>query len=186
MNGYGEFLATKQPRAEAAGFEPGALPDGLFDFQSALVRWAVRRGRAAVFADTGLGKTRIQVAWAVQQTGARLIVAPLAVAEQTIAEAARIGVDVCWAAEQPQFLTEPSAVIWITNYEKLHRFDPRLWSNLGELVADPFAGIGTTGYVALQQGRRFIGVELKPEYFAQAVRNLRSARNQGSLFEGMD
>jgi DNA modification methylase len=57
----------------------------------------------------------------------------------------------------------------------------RLWSNKGELVVDPFTGIGTTGYVALQKGRRFAGVELKPEYFAQAVLNLRSANDQMDL-----
>jgi len=51
----------------------------------------------------------------------------------------------------------------------------RLWSNPGDLVLSPFAGIGSEGYVALQCGRRFIGIELKPEYAATAVKNLRRA-----------
>lgn len=58
----------------------------------------------------------------------------------------------------------------------------RLWSNRGELVCDPFAGIATTGFVALRHGRQFVGIELKPEYFAQACVNLQDANTQGSLF----
>jgi DNA modification methylase len=57
----------------------------------------------------------------------------------------------------------------------------RLWSNPGDLVCSPFAGIGTEGYVALRHGRRFVGVELKRSYWTQAVRNLSSARAQQSL-----
>ena len=59
----------------------------------------------------------------------------------------------------------------------------RLWSNPGETVLTPFMGIGSEAYVALQHGRKAIGVELKPEYFATAVRNIRAARQQGSLFD---
>jgi DNA modification methylase len=65
----------------------------------------------------------------------------------------------------------------------------RLWSNRGELVADPMAGIGTTGYVAIKNGRRFLGIELKPEYWTQAVRNLRLAEaeaKQGSWLDLAD
>lgn len=119
---YADLLAVKTRPVESVGHEPGSLHDGLFDYQEALVRWAVRRGRAAIFADTGLGKTRMQVEWAHEMGASCLIVAPLAVAEQTIAEAARIGREVTWAAEQPD---EPG--IYITNYEKLHRFKPEAW-----------------------------------------------------------
>jgi DNA modification methylase len=59
----------------------------------------------------------------------------------------------------------------------------RLWSNKGDLVVDPCAGIGSTGYVALKQDRNFLGIELKPEYWNQAVRNLRNAKSQSYLFE---
>ena len=56
-----------------------------------------------------------------------------------------------------------------------------LWSNRGDTVLSPFAGIGSEGYVALQLRRKFIGVELKESYFKQAVKNLENARAQGSL-----
>jgi hypothetical protein len=63
----------------------------------------------------------------------------------------------------------------------------RLWSNRGDLVLSPFAGIGSEGHVALQEGRRFLGCELKPSYFQQAVRNLRAAEQRpGDLFAGTD
>jgi hypothetical protein len=60
-----------------------------------------------------------------------------------------------------------------------------LWSNPGDLVLSPFAGIGSEGYVAVQLARRFVGVELKPSYYRQAVANMRAAeslREQGTLF----
>lgn len=59
----------------------------------------------------------------------------------------------------------------------------RLWSGKGDLVLDPMSGIGSTGYVALQHGRRFVGCELKPEYWSAAVENLRHARSQLSFLE---
>jgi DNA modification methylase len=58
----------------------------------------------------------------------------------------------------------------------------RLWSNVGDWVLDPFMGIGSTGYVALQHDRRFVGVELKPSYWRQAVKNIKSAQRQLGLF----
>jgi DNA modification methylase len=58
----------------------------------------------------------------------------------------------------------------------------RLWSNKGEVVFDPFTGIGSTGYIALQTGREFVGIELKPGYFRQAVKNLSAAKQQIPLF----
>lgn len=57
----------------------------------------------------------------------------------------------------------------------------RLWSNKGDLVLDPFAGIGSTGYEAVKMRRRFVGVELKPQYYCVAIRNLRMAEHQGQL-----
>ena len=98
---------------------PGPTHPSLYGFQAALTRWAIRwaiaRGRAAIFADCGLGKTRMQVEWARQMPGPRLI------------------------------------------------------------------GRRLAGYVALQRDRRFVGVELKREYFEQARRNLASARAQEAL-----
>lgn len=123
MTAYAEFLATKAETVPAAGIEPGPLHSGLYPFQQDLVAWAVRRGRAALFADTGLGKTRMQVEWCRQVLGAAsnraLILAPLAVAHQTIREAAEIGVDVRYAREQG----EVQDGVTITNYDRLDRFE---------------------------------------------------------------
>lgn len=60
-----------------------------------------------------------------------------------------------------------------------------LWTNPGDVVLDPFAGIGSTGFVALQKERRFVGVELKPSYYKQAIGNLRAAKKQSNLFGGV-
>jgi hypothetical protein len=119
---YGAFLASKRREWTGVGIDPGPLPDGLFPFQAALTRWALRKGRAALWADTGLGKTRMQVAWAAQIPGRVLILAPLAVAPQTIAEAARIGVRVVPLGQDGQ--------IEITNYEQLHHVDPSRYAGV--------------------------------------------------------
>jgi DNA modification methylase len=121
---YAALLESKKPAEVLSGIESGLLHPSLFDFQAALVRWALRRGRAAVFCDTGLGKTRIQLEWlrqiAMQNEEFKgLIVAPLAVAEQTIREASQIGLSVEYAKTQPA-----SGGYWITNYERLDNFDP--------------------------------------------------------------
>jgi hypothetical protein len=109
------------------------MPAGLFPHQSDLARWAVRRGRAAIFADTGLGKSRMQLAWADivrRESGCRvLILAPLAVAPQTVAEGAEIGIDVVHAKDG----ADTDAGIIITNYDRLHRFDA---SAFGAVVLD--------------------------------------------------
>jgi DNA modification methylase len=59
----------------------------------------------------------------------------------------------------------------------------RLWSNPGETIFDPFTGIGSTGYVAVENGRRFVGIELKPSYWRQAVRNLGTASSRITLWD---
>jgi DNA modification methylase len=125
---YGAFLDAKARKPVLLGHDAGPLHASLFPFQAAIVKWAVRLGRAAVFADCGLGKTRIQLEWAREMGGTCLIVCPLAVAEQTIAEAAEIGISVRFTKDPP---TEPG--IWITNYEKLHRF---VGAKLDALVLD--------------------------------------------------
>ncbi len=122
---YSEFLAQKLKTLEATGFEPGPQREGkvLFPFQSDLVRWALRRGRAAVFASTGLGKTRMQLEWARQVVEHAnrpvLILAPLAVAAQTVAEGRQLGIDVAHA----RLGRDVGPAITITNYERLHHFD---------------------------------------------------------------
>jgi superfamily II DNA or RNA helicase len=100
----------------------GEIHPALFQFQRDVTRWALRRGRAAIFADCGMGKTLMQLVWADhvrQETGGRvLILAPLAVAQQTEREAARFGLTATFAR------ADTGAPITVANYEMLHHFDP--------------------------------------------------------------
>lgn len=125
MNSYAEFLRTKGIRAQAAGIDPGELPESLFPFQRDIVRWSLRKGRTAIFADCGMGKTAMQLAWAdrvVRECGVRvLILAPLAVARQTVGEGAKFGVPVTYVRDESS-VGGPG--VWITNYEMLSRFTP--------------------------------------------------------------
>lgn len=121
---YQTFLVRKSHVGAAHGFEPVFMPGQLFPFQVALVEWAVRRGRAAIFADCGLGKTFMQLAWAenvARHTGGRvLVLTPLAVAFQTVREGEKIGVEVVHRREGLQ----AGDRIVVANYERLHHFDP--------------------------------------------------------------
>ena len=128
---YNAFLTTKRLVAPTVGREviPGELHPSLFPFQRDLTGWALRKGRAALFADTGLGKTRMQLEWA-HQTGERvLIVAPLSVARQTVNEAAKLGRWVHYTRSGDDL----SAGVNITNYEMIGQFDPR---DFGAVVLD--------------------------------------------------
>lgn len=122
---YAAFLEMKKAQDIKAGFDIAldAINPNLFDFQKAIVRWAIARGRAAVFADTGLGKTAIQTTWAnivSEYTGSPvLILAPLSVAHQTVREAAKFGIEVSYHRRQPDNLKG----IIITNYEMMDQFD---------------------------------------------------------------
>lgn len=120
---YESFIAQKRIVSQPSGFEvpPEDIHPSLFPFQRDIVRWACKKGRAAIFADTGLGKTRIQVEWA-RLTGVNtLIIAPLSVARQTVREAAKIDVEVRYVRNQAQVTTDHH--IWITNYEMIEHFD---------------------------------------------------------------
>lgn len=126
MDEYAEFLARKTVASPAVGFSPdvSTFPPAMKAFQRDIVTWACRRGRAAVFAGTGLGKTLQQLAWARQvcdQTGGRvLILAPLAVAFQTVDEAKKFGVaSVAYVADEDAIGTD----IVVTNYDRRHLFD---------------------------------------------------------------
>jgi hypothetical protein len=120
---YAAFIHRKSQLGGFHGFDPLWIPDFLFDFQKALVTWAVRKGRAAIFADCGLGKTRMQLVWAqnvVQRTNKPvLILTPLAVGQQTVAEGEKFGI----ACERSRDGTFQSKGIIVTNYEKLHLFN---------------------------------------------------------------
>ena len=129
---YEQFLESKRLRVEACGFtvEDSDLNPMLFDWQRAVVRWALHRGRAALFEDCGLGKTPQQLEWArhvCRHTGARvLILTPLAVAPQTVSEGRKFGIGIthCRTGADLQ------SGINVTNYERLHHFK-----------ADDFAGL---------------------------------------------
>lgn len=128
MTAYAEFLATKLRRAPGAGVKT-SLPINakLFAWQADIVRWALRRGRAALFCDTGLGKTVMQLEWArivAAETGGRvLILAPLAVSEQTAREAEKFGI--ACDVRVVQHRSDVGDGVSVTNYEKLDRFEPQ-------------------------------------------------------------
>jgi DNA modification methylase len=119
---YTKFLETKKKSFIESGFEPDSLNHNLFDFQEYIVRTALRKGRFAIFADCGLGKTLMQLEWAnkvVENTGKPvLILAPLAVVGQTISEGVKFGIRVNRIAGS---ITE--AGIYATNYEQLENID---------------------------------------------------------------
>jgi hypothetical protein len=131
---YNEFISGKLAASVPTGLDgPFDLPESLFPMQVDLVEWALKRGRAAIFADTGLGKSRMQVAWADvvhRMTGLDvMILAPLAVAQQTVAEGAQIGVQITRCKEPGD--VKPG--INITNYDRVHKFD---CSRFGVVVLD--------------------------------------------------
>lgn len=118
---YADFLTTKRRVVGSYGVGMHRpLPSALYPWQAQLVRWALRKGRAALFADCGLGKTLMQTAWADALDVPVLMLAPLCVAEQTVAEAQRFGIDVVYARDQRE---ADGHRIVITNYERLDRFD---------------------------------------------------------------
>ena len=122
-NSYAEFLEQKATVVEDSGFHAEELNENLFDFQRDIVAWALRKGKAALFEDTGLGKTIQQLSWAdavaKHENGSVLILAPLAVGKQTAKEAEKFGIKakLCESDEDVE------SGINITNYEKLHRFN---------------------------------------------------------------
>ncbi len=121
MTSYNEFLASKVPLFHAEGLTHEVeIHPRLFAFQSAIVKWALRRGRSALWADTGLGKTVMQLEWARHVPGRVIILAPLAVSHQTAREASSIGLDVHVAEDMAS--ADGHRVV-IVNYEKMHKFD---------------------------------------------------------------
>lgn len=121
MNAYLDWIAKRDLSAaeQTLTYNKSSLPSALFEFQSRIVDWALDKGRAAIFADTGLGKTLMQLAWAEQvrsNAGPVLILTPLAVADQTTREARKFGVSL--------------EGITITNYEKLHHYSPAKFAGI--------------------------------------------------------
>ena len=123
MTTYADYLRRRAQLANAGGFEPTHMPDHLFGFQRVLLEFAVTHGRAALFADCGMGKTPMSLAWAQnvhEHTGKPiLLLTPPAVGPQFAAEAEKFGYDA--AVSRDGTLPAP---ITITNYEQLHKFNP--------------------------------------------------------------
>ncbi|MBW2364614.1 MAG: helicase [Deltaproteobacteria bacterium] len=127
---YKKFLKNKEILDVKTGHTPKNINAFLYDFQKAIVRWSIIRGRSAIFADCGLGKTPMQLNWAddvVRKTDQPvLILAPLAVSKQTKHEGEKFGysVNICESKDD----IKPG--INITNYEKLHKFNPSVFSGV--------------------------------------------------------
>jgi len=130
---YEQFLRTKEVRNIPTGLRhvPPINPL-LFTFQRDIVRWALQRGRSAVWADCGLGKGLIALSWAEHVPGDVLIVAPLAVSQQFVREAQKINVSIGFAKTAEDIAQR----ITVTNYERLHHFEHRQW---GGVVLDESA-----------------------------------------------
>lgn len=132
---YQDFLDSKRIKTENVGFdvEPENLNPSLFPFQSKIVTWALKRGRAAIFADCGMGKALMALEWANQihqSTGNNvLILTPLAVAQQFLIEGEKFGIGVTHC----RGLEDVKSGINVTNYERLHHFTPE---QFGAIVLD--------------------------------------------------
>lgn len=124
MSQYAEFLARKVAHVDEVGLttEPGEVHPYLHPWQRELVAWACKVGRAAIWADTGLGKTLMQIEWArLSSVGGRaLIIAPLAVCQQTVREAAKVGTTATYVRSGDDL----APGIYVTNYEMVEHFDP--------------------------------------------------------------
>lgn len=129
---YRGFLDRKTHLGNQSGFSPLYMPDFLFPFQRALTTWAIEKGRCAIFADCGLGKTPMQLVWAqnvVEKTCKPvLVLTPLSVGAQTVREAEKFGIEAKQSRDG-----QVAAPITITNYQQLHKFD---WKQFGGVVCD--------------------------------------------------
>lgn len=136
---YENFIKTKAQLGVNSGFEPNWMPDFLFDFQQHLCDWSIRKGRGAIFADCGLGKTPMQLVWAenvVRHTNKPVMIAtPLAVGAQTVKEAEKFGVT---AKRTRDGKMTDEACVLVTNYEQLHKYDP---TRFGGMVCDESSAI---------------------------------------------
>jgi hypothetical protein len=121
MTPYAEFLAAKTRRVADHGrpCDPSDVHPFLRGWQAEITAWAVRKGRAALWEDTGLGKTVQQIEWARLSGDRALIVAPLAVCHQTVREAVKVDMHARYLRQD-----DGQPGIMVTNYEMVGRFDP--------------------------------------------------------------
>jgi DNA modification methylase len=125
---YIDFIKSKKYRLKPNGIniELDQVNEKLFDFQKDIVKWACKKGRCAIFLDTGLGKTFVQLEFARLINKRTIIIAPLSVARQTVREAKKINIDVQYVREQ----SEVNNKICITNYELISNFDFSQFENI--------------------------------------------------------
>jgi len=130
---YQEFLATKQHKIGDCGkiIDRNLIHPMLFDWQKDIVQWSCKKGLCAIFLDTGLGKTIIQLEWSRLMGENTLMIAPLSVARQTVRESRKIGLDVKYVRSQLEITGDNK--LWITNYEMIDSFD---YSKFGAVVLD--------------------------------------------------
>ncbi len=130
MTTYAAWLEEKRRASTDTGFAADGVSPMLYDFQRDTVEWAARKGRCALFADCGLGKTPMQLEWArlvgEETGGSVLILAPLAVSEQTVREGRKFGIEVTHARERSDLIPG----INVTNYERLARFAYLPWAGV--------------------------------------------------------
>ena len=148
---YAQFLARKQPRAQAAGIEPGPMPDHLWDFAAECVRFGLRQGRWACFLDTGMSKTRIQLEWSKQAIAETqspsLLLTDLGIAWQIAKEGQSLGYDCRVVRSRDQV----AAGINICNYDMLDALDASAFGvvSLDESgILKNFSGATTRGLIA--------------------------------------
>ncbi len=155
---YQRFLAAKAPRPRAVGIEPGPIPAHLFDYQAHCARFALRRGRAAIFLGTGLGKTRIQLEWSRQAAEASndcaLILAPLAVGWQIAEEGQGLGYDV----RVVRGAAEVGPGINVCNYDRLDALDAEAFGSVSldeSSIIKNLSGATTRALIRAFDGVRF-------------------------------
>lgn len=155
---YRNFLARKAPRAQSSGFEAKSLPDHLFDFQKECVAFCLKQGRAGLYLDTGLGKTRCQLEWAAQSAeqsnGKALLLTPLAVAKQIEREARGLGYEARVIRDQ----SEAKDGINICNYDRMDKLDVQEFGAVSldeSSILKSFGGRTSEALIEQFSGHRF-------------------------------
>lgn len=150
---YNKLLTDRMHFGCDGGFEPIVMPDHLFGFQSDLVQWSLRKGRSAIFADCGLGKTAMQLAWAenvIRKTNKPvLILTPLAVGSQTVKEAVKFGHEAVRSLDGKH----SGKVSVVANYERLHYFNPE---DFAGVVCDESSILKNADGVTKQEVTQFL------------------------------
>lgn len=165
---YAQFIERRRARVQSQGVDvaPADLHHTLKPFQADVTRWACKVGRPAVWADTGLGKTRMQLEWCRVMADVSLIVAPLGVARQTPEEAALIHTDARYVRSGDE-ITGPG--VYVTNYEMVERFDP---SKIGAVALDEASILKQSdGKTRTKLIRHFENVEYRSTWTATPAPN---------------